>query len=49
MRLQFRKLEHIGVYCLLRRNLAILLFMGTKIALAQKFSFIFFKDECGWV
>ncbi|MFN4895563.1 MAG: hypothetical protein ACK5HO_07225 [Pseudomonadota bacterium] len=46
MTLKFHTLEHIGVCCLLRRNLATDgVFMGAKIALAQQFSFIFFKNE----
>jgi|GEM_PF-6905319 len=42
--------RHIGIVCLLRRKLAVLLiFMGAKIALDQLCAFIFFKNECGWV
>ncbi len=45
MKLKFHTLEHIGVCCLLRRGLGL-----AKIALAQHFSFIFFKmNEAGFI
>jgi hypothetical protein len=50
MTLNFHTLKHLGVCCLLRRNLAYHDLMGATIALAQLFSFIFSKmNEAGFI